>query len=394
MKNHSYDREINFFGIILSIILAVISGHSIVVSFTILSLIMITMYYSNSIKLTICFSEKLLLGWLGFAALSSSFSIDSHITIISVIKFSLILIISLITIQLIPNFQAAKLKINKKFVIIIFIFINLLMIYEHLNNFSLNLTIREIFNLNLKIKQPLDKSGTFIAMLLPTFSIYLRSKTIYYYLFIFTSLLNFLIHPMLACSLIILTNIGVIFCSHRYKKPFIIFYLRSIILFLCFTPLFFCLLLNNKIIINSIVPNLPLSWIERVEMWQKTTKLIAYRPIFGIGFNASEATNNHPILQEGVKIQLHPHNMFLQMWLELGILGVLLFALFLNSIFNKITTISRPLVLYSYLGLINAIFVLGLISFGISQTWLICSFFLAINLIKLIALEDELASST
>lgn len=79
------------------------------------------------------------------------------------------------------------------------------------------------------------------------------------------------------------------------------------------------------------VPWLSASARHRVEIWRFTAERVGEAPVLGQGLDASRAMENHgsvsifspvgrPI------IPLHPHNLFLQVWLELGAIGAVLVA--------------------------------------------------------------------
>ena len=73
---------------------------------------------------------------------------------------------------------------------------------------------------------------------------------------------------------------------------------------------------------------------HRVEMWSFATSKIAEAPIFGWGLNASrflgEGLVTRDMLLNGQPVALmtlHPHNAMLQLWLELGAVGVFMVAI-------------------------------------------------------------------
>lgn len=79
---------------------------------------------------------------------------------------------------------------------------------------------------------------------------------------------------------------------------------------------------------------------DRVRIWQSYGAAVAVRPIFGAGFNASARLAEDPEV-ETVPVSLrtllgagHPHNAYLQIWVDLGAFGALLalIALFFTAI--------------------------------------------------------------
>lgn len=127
-----------------------------------------------------------------------------------------------------------------------------------------------------------------------------------------------------------------------------------------------------------------LSWQHRLFIWDFVADKAMEKPIFGHGFNSSRYLGDDKVViyQNTVLpiLPLHPHNNILQIWLEMGCIGLALFALMLTRITSKIqyfTGISAPLAsacLISY-------FIIGMISFNIWQLWWVCTGIFAIYMI-------------
>ena len=72
---------------------------------------------------------------------------------------------------------------------------------------------------------------------------------------------------------------------------------------------------------------------------------------------------------------LHPHNSILQVWLELGIIGIIIFLVFIKVLLNKIyfyhkkNSLTSALALFSFL----QILVTGQIAYGFWQIWWIAT---------------------
>ncbi|WP_146055874.1 O-antigen ligase family protein [Bosea psychrotolerans] len=71
---------------------------------------------------------------------------------------------------------------------------------------------------------------------------------------------------------------------------------------------------------------------DRVEIWLSFGEAIRARPLTGFGFGTSAALRTHPAaaaVSEPHRLLLdvgHPHNAFLQVWVETGLIGVLLIS--------------------------------------------------------------------
>jgi O-antigen ligase len=87
----------------------------------------------------------------------------------------------------------------------------------------------------------------------------------------------------------------------------------------------------------------------RLQIWGDTLKLLRARPIFGSGLRAYQTVIKQYIPQ-GHVAELYPHNLFLAMWAELGLLGLIAFLVLLAmllwrgwSSWLRATGFARPL---------------------------------------------------
>ena len=136
------------------------------------------------------------------------------------------------------------------------------------------------------------------------------------------------------------------------------------------------------------------SAIHRIFIWQTAANNIFERPILGHGFDASRNLDDAKtssrieflpttsrtwyILSEA--IPLHPHNLFLQVWLELGAVGALILGAFLvSAIYSIARKFSRPIEQAMTLGVFTHILVVALISYGAWQSWWIAAEILTIT---------------
>jgi O-antigen ligase len=79
---------------------------------------------------------------------------------------------------------------------------------------------------------------------------------------------------------------------------------------------------------------------------------------------------SHTWFNRSEPIPLHPHNIALQIWLELGLFGALLFAAVLITIIFECAKKSRdPLNRAASLGLLSSFFIVALLSFSAWQAW-------------------------
>ena len=106
-----------------------------------------------------------------------------------------------------------------------------------------------------------------------------------------------------------------------------------------------------------------LSWSIRLHIWSFVERLILTHPITGWGLDASRAWPGD--------IPLHPHNGALQLWLELGAVGVALTALFLAWLFSRIAVLEQQErgAAAAAAASLSAYLIIGALSFGVWQEW-------------------------
>ena len=125
--------------------------------------------------------------------------------------------------------------------------------------------------------------------------------------------------------------------------------------------------------------------LHRLIIWSYVKEKILEKPLIGHGFFSSRnIANKMRHTKSETKYQLiplHPHNSILQIWLELGVLGIIIFFSFIKFILDKIyyyVQINRSVATVAFITFFQ-IFTIGQISFGFWQSW-----WLAITLITLI----------
>ena len=128
------------------------------------------------------------------------------------------------------------------------------------------------------------------------------------------------------------------------------------------------------IIDPEMMRELPLSWEHRVRMWSYSWELIQQAPVTGHGFDSSRALNEltfrAPDGREIVVMSLHPHNIGLQIWMETGLIGVILFVSFLVALFNRVLKIcTGSAQAFATTGLIAATATNGAATIGVWQHW-------------------------
>lgn len=114
----------------------------------------------------------------------------------------------------------------------------------------------------------------------------------------------------------------------------------------------------------------------RGEIWTRYAWLIAERPFFGYGMEAGSTTATITADWVGVRDRElldygHPHNFAIQVWFELGLVGVLLTAALIALAFRAIARIPEP-IRAAALATAVAIWTVAFVSHGAWQAWWWC----------------------
>ncbi|OGY87314.1 MAG: hypothetical protein A2233_01270 [Candidatus Kerfeldbacteria bacterium RIFOXYA2_FULL_38_24] len=103
----------------------------------------------------------------------------------------------------------------------------------------------------------------------------------------------------------------------------------------------------------------------RLALWQGTFHLLKAQPIFGAGLGGFPQTYDLYRLPAHVELLLYPHNIFLDFWVELGIIGLGLFLMVLGLIFfwliKKILKNQQQHFLLPLLGVFVCVVIYGLV---------------------------------
>lgn len=89
---------------------------------------------------------------------------------------------------------------------------------------------------------------------------------------------------------------------------------------------------------NYLVPLLTFQDVSgdvRLALWQGTLRLLADRPWFGAGLAGFQTLYDQYRLAKHTELLLYPHNLFLNFWVELGLLGLLSMIGLLVQFFRK-----------------------------------------------------------
>ncbi len=111
---------------------------------------------------------------------------------------------------------------------------------------------------------------------------------------------------------------------------------------------------------------------HRLMIWSFAGERIAERPLTGWGLDAARGIpgGKDPIRPGETWLPLHPHNAPLQVWLELGVPGAVLFALLVALPWCGLATVPWPRIFVAAAGTSLAIaLIASLATYGIWQEW-------------------------
>lgn len=121
---------------------------------------------------------------------------------------------------------------------------------------------------------------------------------------------------------------------------------------------------RDSILMQASIPH-------RLEVWTFVSEEIATAPLTGQGLEATRFLKSEKVMPYmRTDHVLHPHNAVLQIWIEFGVVGMLLTIAFLFFIFNKIDDKSHAMQRFSIVFFIVCMAVLSM-GYGLWQAWLI-----------------------
>jgi O-antigen ligase len=186
------------------------------------------------------------------------------------------------------------------------------------------------------------------------------------------------------------------FTSRNYTAMVMVLPIIPFILFICFTPVkisyylvkisLFATILTAPFISMIFMQNVPQvmqwdipdSFKNRVEIWDQSARRTMEKPLLGWGLdNATHIPNRGEVSKLNDDLLLahhHPHNGPIQIWYELGLIGVLIMSVIYWLLFGYIKKNLNPWQQKYVLSVICFGFVSTLFSYGQWQSWLIALF--------------------
>ncbi|MBC6403072.1 MAG: O-antigen ligase family protein [Hyphomonadaceae bacterium] len=168
------------------------------------------------------------------------------------------------------------------------------------------------------------------------------------------------------------------------------FSLRSVFILAGLTLIFAPVLgVLSSMFIEQFGGVLPRPWEHRLVMWAYSTEKILEQPWIGHGFDAVRTFDrvmDHPDFPDWRVMSLHPHNFGLHIWLETGLVGIILAV-------TALLFIRREAIQYAsgdrfksgvICGVMISLIIIGNVSYGVWQHWLWALVFFATGLLRLV----------
>ncbi len=316
-----------------------------------------------------------------WVSISYFWSISPETSMETMLKFWLINLLGITAIVgLIQNDLKTKNVLNDNLLLALLGLISFILIAEHVTNYKFAIFLRNALNFDrYNYGQPMDHATALYSLLLPFSLYYFWDKKIHLYILTILSVIVFVLHPMfaamLAVSLALLLSIILAFLNKRWHIAFSI--LTVIFIFSMPQIMSFVLGLDTLQAIESI----PSSWQERIDIWNKSIVLINESPVMGWGLDTSSSIEK--VLNDSLTgiIQVHPHNIPLQIRLESGIVGISLFCIFVGLVWRKILQQQDRLFFTACVASICIYFVFSIVSFNAWHSWWLCTQYLAVIVI-------------
>jgi O-antigen ligase len=144
---------------------------------------------------------------------------------------------------------------------------------------------------------------------------------------------------------------------------------------------------------------LPVSFRDRIAIWDDTAERALKDPWFGIGARSTRVLMNEPIFDEptnSVRLKSagwHAHDLFLQTWYELGVVGVMLIGIAGAAVMLRIAVLSdetQPFAAAAF----TFFMAIAAFAWDMWQTWLVCAIALALLYLNIAAKNFDAAKQT
>lgn len=388
------------FCLFMALPIAVLSGFVLVPLGVLMGLpFLFFIYKTRDFKLSL---NPLVLSVIIFSAwgiLSSIWAIDNSYSLKSSLKFGFLIILSIFIIQALSR---AKMPDISKYIFFSFIIGGLFFLEEIFFDQQAWLLLRSILNPNPDTPyypslNNLNKGASFMVIFLwPVICLACLKYKNYIFPFIlwsFAALTVFNLENMsaslaLACATV--TFIFVVMTKAKFNKLI----MASVLLILCIKPVMISNIDPYKAIEDF--PELPPSSVHRLLIWDFVAEKAAEKPILGWGMKSARKI---PGSQDKMTLERtfvgrelipgHPHSSILQIWLEVGLIGAILFLYAIYCLFKQIGSIKGVYGNASANAMLVGYIVIGLLSFDLFRVWWIAAGTISVSLLTIILTNYE-----
>ena len=320
---------------------------------------------------------KFVLAFILYASLSTFWSVNPKQGLI-ILGFEIFLPIFLLTIALALDDEVMS-SLDLNVCAYGFVFSALVLVFEIKSNMSL----RHILGLR-QWMGVMGHSGVTLAMLSPVIFVWLsRSSKPKAYGFLALICLSLLLVINDASKLAMIAFVGAYFLYSRWLMSvrFYVFALLAIYVFL--QPWIWSLLGADAL--SHTLLGFKASAVHRLHIWETFSRLTLLNPWHGYGIASGHVLHQFetimamlPSSLQGFVDVWHPHNNFLEIWLDLGLVGIVLFILFLFQVFK-----GQWLAVRGHFASVIAILAVGSCSHGLWQGWWISAICMVVLLYRI-----------
>jgi exopolysaccharide production protein ExoQ len=215
----------------------------------------------------------------------------------------------------------------------------------------------------------------------------------------FLALFTFLKADFDAVGLAYVSSLFCFMIAFILKKKFIRFAALTIPLFTLATPWIFSHIVTPETVAIKAGIDRE-SWNHRMLIYRFTSEQIFKSPILGYGLNTSSSKKfkhkkaltilsyNTFHMRKLDVMPLHPHNVFLQWWLELGFIGALLISfLFFTALWKFRASKNHSYAMMAAFSV--SVGIISLVGFGAWQSWFLTTFWISLVCFNIALNETE-----
>lgn len=230
--------------------------------------------------------------------------------------------------------------------------------------------------------QNVGHSVAVLALLLPIILVHMWQKGGVYLLLSISSVIALIIFSYIGTMAVgVVAGLIVplvIYMAHKFPRNSVKLLFLAAILSILLAPV---LGLICGYLAQALEGQIPMSWYHRLVMWEYTYQLILENFIIGHGFDSVRTFDKTMQFHAGIDwriMSLHPHNFGLHIWVETGLVGVILAVTILGAFSRSILAFeirSNQAAMMSGVG--TVMFILGTVSYSIWHEWVWAVFILS-----------------